>query len=160
MGSKIAMWAATCLLIIIAGLPGCQSLLNYKSGIVSDPNQIVALSGTESESTWQNRDVKITYRSAVNNGKLEISGKLEFANRFIEYSSLDEFNLILTLVDPQRNVLDMIGIASTAYAAFEPLSFKKAITLPPNASGMAFFYTGGVSSPDSDERIWNYPIKR
>jgi hypothetical protein len=148
------------LVIIAAGLLGCQSIFNYKTGVITDTRQIIPFPAAESTNTWENRDVKISYRFIPGSGKLEISGRIEFAARFIEYASLEEFDLCLTLVDPQGHVLDMVGVANTAHADFDPLVFKKTISLPSNASGMVFTYTGGVSSWDSDERIWNYPIKR
>jgi len=90
---------------------------------------------------WKGRDVAVEYSYSINQGQMDISGKIRFASFFIGYSRLQDFRLGAIFVDEKGTVLEEIGL-TTDRGSFDPIPFSRTIKLPPNAVSMAFSYQG------------------
>jgi hypothetical protein len=110
---------------------------------------------------WKGNDIAVEYSYSKDQGQMDLSGNIRFSNALtLGYSRLQEFRLGAIFLDQNGRVLTEVGLV-TNRDSFDPISFHRRISLPPNAVFMAFSYEGiAIESSKSGGRtsFSFYPI--
>jgi hypothetical protein len=95
---------------------------------------------------WKTSDLKVEYSYSKDQGQMDLSGNIRFANYLINgYSNLHNFHLGAIFLDENGKVLQEIGLA-TGRGPLDAISFHHKVNLPSNAAFMAFSYQGDATS--------------
>lgn len=153
------------------GAAGCQTTVSAPIGGMVDQGYRISLQpGGPQAGTWDGMYVSIRYDYVRDGGKLNLKGKVKYADNIVNnYSLIDYFHLDALFLDAQGKVVDSQPLASTAYDSLLPsgpdpsVPFKKEVILPANAVAMAFSYKGQAIAGDDDsgggmKYFWEYPV--
>jgi hypothetical protein len=121
--------------------------------------------GRGKRGTFQTRDLTVNYEYSRTGGQLLISGAIQFASSLqMGFSLVRGFHLGLLIMNAQGNILSNQGLMTISRRDPEKVStFSTSMSLPPQASSMAFHYTGkateGLPSRDGgvETEFWHYP---
>jgi hypothetical protein len=94
-----------------------------------------------SSGKWKGNDITVEYSYSKDQGQIDLSGTVRFANFFMGYSRLQDFHLGVIFVDENGRVLEETGL-TTSRGSFDPVTFHRRVKLPQNAAYMAFSYQG------------------
>jgi hypothetical protein len=157
------------LALILTGsiLLGCQSLNAGPAGRTVPQNKWIFLSQAGNQSgKWQTRDLILDYEYDRDHTHLYISGLIHFDTPLRNHWGIIQyFHLDAMPVDAQGTVLGAIALTTSGEINLlydGPIDFNKTLTLPENAVGIAFSYTGRASGGGSYfdggfEDFWEYP---
>jgi hypothetical protein len=111
------------------------------------PEHRLSIAEPRNSGQWKGNDLAVEYSYSKDQGKMDISGNVEFSTSMVlGYARMEDFRLSAIFLDENGRVLQEIGLV-TNRGSFEPLSFKRKIDLPANAAFMAFSYQGkGIDS--------------
>jgi hypothetical protein len=127
------------------------------------PEYRLSIAQPQYSGQWKGNDLTVEYKYSRNQGRMDLSGNVEFSYSLIMgYSRLDDFRLGAVLLDENGNVIEEIGL-TTDRDAFDPIPFHRQINLPSNAVSIAFSYQGtAIESGGDDSKnttaFWFSPV--
>jgi hypothetical protein len=159
------------LAVLIMGifLTGCQGTLpaspqqSMKDQTLQKSSQIPLVMPGGSSGHFQDGYVKVSYRYVPAGDSLDISGTVWFEDAVVmNYLFANTFHMDILLADAQGKVVSQQSIATAVEInVTESIAFITSVFLPPQATYMAFTYTGQVHSVgESPVAIWSYPVVR
>lgn len=153
-----------CILLLIS-LTGCQgAYYGYANKYVNDMDRVPISDMTQQYRLWQGPDLMIDYTSIINNGRLNLSGTIAFADRVTyNFPRIKYFHLDILFVDSQGKVLSAFGVISgTALDSRDRLAFSRVVPVPDRAVSFAFSYSGDAVGDDDDgggsNSFWHFPV--
>ena len=130
---------------LLLGLLGCRhGVFTYNGRIVKPENRIPIMEGGPHTAVWKAEDLTVNYRYQRQDGTLEISGTVAFADHLV-YNFRDFSNFILTLyfTDADGKILGDHTLTGAGMGQpIEEIPFHRRPALPPGAAGMVFGYQG------------------
>jgi hypothetical protein len=150
-------------------LAGCQGTLptapqqSMKNQTLQKSSQIPLVSSRESSGHFQDGYVKVSYRSTPTGDSLNVSGSVWFGDAVVmNYLFVDTFHMDMLVADAQGKIVSQQSIATAVNLnVTESIEFITSVFLPPEATCMAFTYTGRVHGlGESPMAIWSYPVVR
>jgi hypothetical protein len=91
---------------------------------------------------WKGNDLTVEYSYARDQGQMDFSGNVRFANFLVlGYPRLEEFRLGAIFLDENGKVIEEIALV-TNRGSFDPIPFNRRVNVPPNAAFIAFSYQG------------------
>jgi hypothetical protein len=167
------MKSVNCLLLaaLVTGifLTGCQGTLPTSTQqpmigqTIQKSGQIPLVKSGEPSGHFRDGYVKVSYRYAPTGDGLNISGSVWFEDAItMNYLIVGTFHLDLLLADAQGRVLSQQIIATALNMnVTDSIDFITSVILPPQATYMAFAYSGRVQGiGESPTSIWSYPVVR
>ncbi len=160
---RMTMLGRILLILLIAGVfpAGCQggaSLSTSQGRKLGSGNQIALGHDVEKAGRYQSNDVVIDYKYVRSGDNMQLSGVLQFATAIqANFVIVRTFQLGLVLADAQGNILGRQGLA-TSYNdnVGDSISFSSSILVPPQATAMAFSYTGQAYNSGRDSNPTNF----
>ena len=138
---------------VLLGISSCQhSLLSYKGAEVKEENRIPLVAGGPHKAVWKTEDLQLDYEYSKTSDAFEMAGVVAFDQHLVgNYNSLTDFTLQIFFTDSQGKILEE-QILDTAFFRqdIEKMSFKKRLTLPPNAKAIVFGYRGRAEETTSE----------
>ena len=135
---------------------------------VAQTKLIPLVTGGPQQGAFQSRYLTINYSYTLNQGQLNVSGKLNFDDSLtMTYPGLRHFYMELVLVDSQGHVVERTNVAlkmgftwgdNDAVAAS---SFTAQLPVPPGTASMTFYYNGatrGALGAGAGTAFWNDPV--
>jgi len=106
------------------------------------PKDRLSIEQPQYSGQWKAYDLTIEYSYSKDQGRLDLSGNVRFANYLtLGTSRLENFRLGVVFLDESCKVLQEVGLA-TSRGPLDPVRFSRKINLPLNAAFMAFSYQG------------------
>ena len=133
--------------MLLTSLAGCGSMPKFYGGkIIPEKNLIVLKNGGPHENKWANEDVIINYTYTRNDGRLEISGTIDFDDRLkYNFDNLDYFDLWIYFTNSENKIIGHLLVSPMTFLnQIEEMDFNKTYVLPPTAKAMVFSYRGSV----------------
>jgi len=141
------------LFALCAILVGCQgSLSNVQGKNIKYDDRIALKGGGQQTGQFRTEELTIDYEYVQTGNGLRISGTARFSDKIRGlFLQANAFRLALVLGDAQGNGLTEQALAAaTVHDVKDPIGFSTTLTLPSQASYMAFSYTGSVTGVGKD----------
>ena len=128
-------------------IPASQTIGAGGSTHSVSPVDRISIDQPRSSGQWKAHELTVNYSYSKDQGQIDLSGNIVFANFLVlGYARLQDFRLGVIFLDANGKVIEETGLA-TNRGAFDPIPFKRRVSLPPNAASMAFSYQGdGIES--------------
>jgi hypothetical protein len=141
--------AFTLPLFLATVLGGC---LGFRGFLVPEAYRITIPSSGEELGTWQTKDLSLSYRYSMQQGKLKISGEA-----FLYKYNIDYFFMHAYFLDAEGRVIDSAPILSSGWGG--RLTFTTEKSIPAGAATFALGYTGQVTIREFGSiPFWDYPF--
>jgi hypothetical protein len=128
------------------------------------PENRIELTEESDSGAWDTDDLVVSYRYQRSSEGMTISGKVEFFGGVANFDAFERFSLNLYWVDDAGRVVGNNRIAAAGYyQEMGPISFKRTLRLPADATSFSFGYSGTAISGGSDDdggmswRFWETP---
>lgn len=155
----------TVFILLLISLTSCQgAYYGFANKYVNDMDRLPIGDMARQYRLWQGPDVLVDYTSIINNGRLDISGNITFADRITyNFPTIKYFHLDILFVDSQGKVLSVIGVISgSALDSRDRLAFSRVVPVPDRAASFAFSYSGDAVGDDDDgggsNSFWHFPV--
>ncbi len=151
MAKEHARWAHfgfTAAFAVIFLVEACRPLtFGYRGAILQEGFGIELVRGRRQGGFHQTRDLTVAYEYEWRDGRLELRGRVRFADSLIyNFTSIRSFQLGVVFADGGRNVLASRSLTAAGWRHPEDeLPFAGAVELHPEAVFMAFTYQGTAS---------------
>ncbi len=142
-------------ILMISILVSCSSLSFSYIGLTVPENNLIYLKneGTH-EGLYQTGDITVNYTYSKNEGRLKISGLINFDNSLkYNFSRIDYFDLWIHFVNSENKIIKNISVSPiTFFNEIEATPFEKILELPPDTKAIVFSYSGRVSDGGSSSK--------
>lgn len=162
-GGKRALFVGAAAMGLILVVAACQtSPFNSGPKTVSSKALLEAPAGKHA-GTWQGDDLSIDFEYNRNDGVMDLSGTLHFADHMIyNFKLLRRFQVSVIFADQDARVLEIKGL-TTEIGNFDPIPIRARLTLPPRTAFISFSYQGTAIEGDDPggggvSYFWEYPI--
>ena len=146
--------------LVLGILTGCQTLNPYIGKTVHEPNRIPISESSQAVHFWQTKDMSFDFKYSLDSSMLSLRGELSLDESYEQFETLNHLFLWVHFLDAEGKLLDSKVVWSAAYTVAytgekKKWSVKSSLTLPLNATAVAFSYMGSVSQ-GSDEGGTNW----
>lgn len=149
-----------CSSVIFAALFFTASHACYAAeGLVQAADRI-PIQQPKSSGEWKGSDLSVKYDYSVNNGQMDLSGRIEFAySMTMGYSELRDLHLSVVFADQNGSVVGNAPLVIKT--SLRPSDFHDRIAVPPGAKIMAFKYDGVAigSTGRNPTSFWHDPVQ-
>ena len=131
-------------------------------GLVA-PEKRLSIAQSRYSGQWKGPDLTVTYRYSRDQGQMDLTGSVSFADSLrLGYSLLRDFRLSLIFLDENGRVLGS-NVLVTNRGSFDAIPFHVTLRQPSSAVSMTFRYQGeaiesGRSGTGGVTSFWYGPI--
>jgi len=137
---RVSFGFSVLLILIVAG----AFTVDGQGQTLNPANQIALNAQGQQSGQFNAPDLTVNYTYVRTGGNMELTGNVQFGMTIqANYAAVQTFKLGLALADAQGNVLGQPGL-TTAFDTNvgDTINFSISVAVPPQASFMAFTYTG------------------
>ena len=139
---KFGLWMG---FILVFGLMACQNTLFSYRGKQAGPMSRVDLEASgKYNGTWHGEELALDYTTVISAGKFQISGQVQLDQYFaVGDMNIKYLYISMHFLDSDGKIIESHLVSATGHSsARRDISFTKRVTLPSDAGGLAFSYTG------------------